>query len=576
MFRKLVGGGKKEEKIDSSKLIKIEIPLNDPPKDFKIPPEKELTDDQKQMYENVLAHFSTPDLEIPTEEKKHAENGKSSPLTVYEKAWLSRECILRYLRATKWKENDCIDRINLSLGWRRQFGISNLGEENGDKVTAKSVEIENETGKQVVLGYENDARPILYLKPGRQNTKTSHRQVEHLVFMLERVIDFMPPGQDSLALLIDFKDYPDVPKVQGNSAIPPLGVGKEVLNILQNHYPERLGKGLVTNIPWLAWTFLKLIYPFIDSMTREKLGFDEPLVNFVPKEQLDKLYGGYLDFTYKHETYWPTMLKMAKVKREHYFARFEKFGGTIGLSEYDLRGTSDKQKYPLKKASTKEKAKEKNKDKVKSVEASIEETKSQLASEARPELNGTSKELKESNSIIKSENIAKKSSNDSSKSKTIKSKNGFEEENEQQSEETSKFKLKSGTEETKVTTKEDTKIIDKKVVKTSIKGESKDDSKHKSKRESKLESKNVSKPEPKHESKHDLKHDLKHKIVKESKNGSKHDSRHSSKQKSSNDSKDEIKKKQKDDKHKDNLKEKSKEKPKNMISKDSKAESKKK
>ena len=156
-------------------------------------------------------------------------------------------------------------------------------------LTADSVAIENETGKQVVLGYENDARPILYLKPGRQNTATSHRQVKHLVFMLERVIDFMPRGQDSLALLIDFEKYSDVPKAE-TSKIPPLGVGKEVLHILQTHYPERLGKALLTNIPWLAWTFLKLIHPFIDPLTREKLVFDEPFGKYVPQEELDALY----------------------------------------------------------------------------------------------------------------------------------------------------------------------------------------------------------------------------------------------------------------------------------------------
>lgn len=355
MFKKLVGGSsKKEDKVDTSKLVKVDVPIVSPPAGYKVPAKKELTSQELSMYKNVLKHFSNPDLTIPDQEKNSKEATKS-PLTTFEKAWLSRECLLRYLRATKWKESEAIERLTMSLAWRREFGISHMGEENGDKITPETIEIENETGKQVVLGYENDARPILYLKPGRQNTKTSHRQVEHLVFMLERVIDFMPPGQDSLALLIDFKDYPDVAKVQGNSAIPPLGVGKEVLHILQTHYPERLGKGLVTNIPWLAWTFLKLIYPFIDSNTREKLGFDVPMVNFVPKDQLDKLYGGYLDFTYKHDTYWPKFNEISKTKREHYLNRFEKFGGVVGISEYDMRGINDVQEYPLEKQKTAEK-----------------------------------------------------------------------------------------------------------------------------------------------------------------------------------------------------------------------------
>ncbi|EDO15414.1 hypothetical protein Kpol_1015p3 [Vanderwaltozyma polyspora DSM 70294] len=345
MFKSL-RGKKKVEKFDDSKLIKIDIPIENVPSGIQPPKPKELTSEQKEKYLKVLKHFSQPNLKVPSVEKNPSEKD-FAPLTEYEKAWLSRECLLRYLRATKWVLKDAIERITLSLAWRREFGISHLGGENGDKVTMDSIGMENESGKQVILGYENNARPILYLKAGRQNTKTSHRQVEHLVYMLERVIDFMPDGQDSLALLIDFKEYPDVPKVAGNSTIPPIGIGKEVLHILQTHYPERLGKALVTNIPWIAWTFLKLIHPFIDSMTREKLVFDEPFPNYVPLDQLDKFNGGYLDFNYKHKVYWPTMNKMAKEKRSHYLARFQKFGGVVGLSELDLRGTNDTLSRPV-------------------------------------------------------------------------------------------------------------------------------------------------------------------------------------------------------------------------------------
>lgn len=348
MFSKLKrSNNKKESSVPPEKLVKVEKPITELPDSIHPPQEQKLSSEQEKMYLAVLSHFRNPELKIACVEKPKgdAENEKE-PLSEYEKAWLTRECMLRYLKATKWVQKEAIQRIEGSIAWRREFGISHMGEENGDELKSDDVAVENESGKQVVLGYENDARPILYLKPGRQNTKTSRRQVQHLVFMLERVIDFMPMGQGSLALLIDFKDYPDVPKVQGNSKIPPIGVGKEVLHILQTHYPERLGKALLTNIPWLAWTFLKLIHPFIDPMTREKLVFDQPFPNYVPVDQLDKTYDGHLDFTYKQEIYWPALIKDSQEKREHYLKRFQKFGGVIGLSELDLRGTGDELVYP--------------------------------------------------------------------------------------------------------------------------------------------------------------------------------------------------------------------------------------
>ena len=84
------------------------------------------------------------------------------------------------------------------------------------------------------MGYDNMARPCLYLIPANQNTKESERQVQHLVFMLERTIDFMPPGQETLALLVN-----------STGSTVNVGQGRAVLNILQTHYPERLGRALV-------------------------------------------------------------------------------------------------------------------------------------------------------------------------------------------------------------------------------------------------------------------------------------------------------------------------------------------
>lgn len=340
MLKKLIGRkdtSESERKTRSENLIKIDKPIATLPSTIKTPDAVPFKDDeQKRKYAEVLKYFSDPSLLV---------DGK--PLTREEKVWLTRECFLRYLRATKWNVSESIDRLKSSLKWRREFGISHLGEENGDTVTADLVAVENESGKELVLGYENNARPILYLKPGRQNTKTSHRQVQHMVFMLERVIDFMPQGQDSLALLIDFKEYHDVPNKAGSMKIPPLSTGKEVLHILQTHYPERLGKALLTNIPWLAWTFLKLIHPFIDPMTREKLVFDEPFIKYVPADQLDTTYGGDLDFKYDHDIYWPALVEIASQKRAHYMERFQHFGELIGLSEYDLRGSHEELKFPV-------------------------------------------------------------------------------------------------------------------------------------------------------------------------------------------------------------------------------------
>ncbi|ANB15898.1 Pdr16p [Sugiyamaella lignohabitans] len=303
-------------------------PFKEPSPKAQIPSPVALDEHQQSKYNAVLKHFVEL-KELPTGEK---HTSTTALISDAEKSWLTKECFLRYLRATKWNVDHCIKRIEGTLVWRRSFGV-----DPDSSLTPELVAPENETGKEVILGFDNDSRPCLYLKPGRQNTKASHRQVQHLVFMLERVIDFMPSGQDQLALLIDFKPT----KVGINSKLPSISTGREVLSILQDHYPERLGKALLTNIPWLGWTFLKIIHPFIDPLTREKLVYQEPFPNYVPIEQLDSDFGGDVKFDYVHDEYWPVMTKIAAARRANYMKNFKLLGSTVGLSEVDLRSDNN-------------------------------------------------------------------------------------------------------------------------------------------------------------------------------------------------------------------------------------------
>lgn len=206
----------------------IQKPFPKPLDDAKPQSPEELSPDQKTKYEAVLKTVSSWTTVPTTSESK----ASTAPITEDERMWLTRECLLRYLRATKWNVSEAEDRIQRTLTWRREYGM--------EKLTPDYISIENETGKQVILGFDIHGRPCLYLLPSNQNTEKSDRQVQHLVFMLERVIDLMGPDQETLALLVNFSETKS-----GQNAT--LGQAKQTLNILQNHYPERLGRALVIN-----------------------------------------------------------------------------------------------------------------------------------------------------------------------------------------------------------------------------------------------------------------------------------------------------------------------------------------
>ncbi|KAI1283665.1 cral trio domain-containing protein [Xylaria sp. FL0933] len=304
-----------DEKRDGS----LSVPLEAPPVTSTPAARPPLSSEQQSKYDWLLAK-ARGWTEVPS------AKGKNGPLTEDEKMWLTKECLLRYLRATKWDRNEAEKRLLETLTWRREYGVEDL--------TADYIGPENETGKQVIVGFDKEGRPCHYLNPGRQNTEVTPRQVQHMVFMLERVIDLIPAEQEKICLLIDFKTG-----TKRTNTAPGIGQGREVLHILQAHYPERLGRALIVNVPWVVWGFFKLITPFIDPLTKEKLKFNEDMTQYVDAEQLvTDIKGGQLPFEYDHSIYWPALMKLSNQRRAERRSRWEAGGKLIGESEDYLRG----------------------------------------------------------------------------------------------------------------------------------------------------------------------------------------------------------------------------------------------
>lgn len=213
--------------LDEKKDGTLSVPLETPPATSTPVANPPLTSQQQSKYDWLLERAKSW-TEVPS------AKGKNGPLTDSEKMWLTKESLLRYLRATKWDQGEAEKRLLETLTWRREYGV--------DDLTADHIGPENETGKQVIVGFDKQGRPCHYLNPGRQNTEVTPRQVQHMVFMLERVIDLIPAEQEKICLLIDFKTG-----TKRTNTAPGIGQGREVLHILQAHYPERLGRALIVN-----------------------------------------------------------------------------------------------------------------------------------------------------------------------------------------------------------------------------------------------------------------------------------------------------------------------------------------
>ena len=84
-----------------------------------------------------------------------------------------------------------------------------------------------------------------------QNTTDHDSQIRHLVFCLENAVTCLPAGRETMLWLIDFRGW-------SLKTSPPLKTSRETLNILQNHYPERLGMAVLYNPPTAFEMFFKV------------------------------------------------------------------------------------------------------------------------------------------------------------------------------------------------------------------------------------------------------------------------------------------------------------------------------
>ncbi|KXS15276.1 CRAL/TRIO domain-containing protein [Gonapodya prolifera JEL478] len=219
--------------------------------------------------------------------------------------WLSDHCLLRYLRAVKWESVDAATkRLKDTLQWRREF--------KPDQIPLDEVEPEAVTGKLYINGFDNEGRPVVVMKPGLQNTTTWDRQLQYTYLTVEAACQACVAPQETICLIIDFEG---IGIFSGNKT--PMNVSRRFLNVLQSHYPERLGHATFVNPFPLVETFWRVIYPFVDPVTREKVHFTSTakekkadgakngvLHQLVSPSMLEERYGGKMNWSYEHSEYW--------------------------------------------------------------------------------------------------------------------------------------------------------------------------------------------------------------------------------------------------------------------------------
>lgn len=173
--------------------------------------------------------------------------------------------LLRYTRARKCDARAAAKLLKETAEWRQRFEFDALIRGELASVIAE----ENATGKGYVRGFDKCGRPVIYMRSRLENTNDHEGNLRHLVYNLERAIavaEAKGKGVEKVCLVIDFNGFSLMKQ-------PPMKTSRATLDILQNHYPERLGVCFCIDPPWVFQGFWNLISPFIDPVTRDKIKF---------------------------------------------------------------------------------------------------------------------------------------------------------------------------------------------------------------------------------------------------------------------------------------------------------------
>ncbi|CAM9343866.1 unnamed protein product [Chrysoparadoxa australica] len=176
---------------------------------------------------------------------------------------LDRAGVLRFLELVYWKiegkHGHLLDRIQDTIDWRRSYGT--------DDITLDDIPFEAASGMTYVNGFDRQQRPLIVFRPADQPDPFDVENVTRLlVYTLESAVDQLPKGQDKVGVIVDCAHF----KL---SMIPPFEFIRKAVDMIQTHFPMRLGWVRLVNAGVAMTLSWKLISPLLQERTRAKIDF---------------------------------------------------------------------------------------------------------------------------------------------------------------------------------------------------------------------------------------------------------------------------------------------------------------
>lgn len=219
------------------------------------------------------------------------------PLSGRNLKYCTDACLRRYLEARSWNLDKAKKMVEETLRWRATY--------KPEETRWHEIAHEGETGKVSRANFHDRlGRTVLIMRPVMQNTNSPEGNIRHLVYLIENGILNLPEGQEQMSWLVDFSGFSLNTNVSVKTA-------RDIIYILQNHYPERLAVAFLYNPPRIFQAFWKAVKYFLDPKTFQKVKFVYPkgkesvelMKTFFDVENLPSEFGGQATLKYDHEEF---------------------------------------------------------------------------------------------------------------------------------------------------------------------------------------------------------------------------------------------------------------------------------
>ncbi|XP_008241671.1 PREDICTED: random slug protein 5 [Prunus mume] len=219
------------------------------------------------------------------------------PLSGRNLKYCTDACLRRYLEARSWNLDKAKKMVEETLRWRATY--------KPEETRWHEIAHEGETGKVSRANFHDRlGRTVLIMRPAMQNTNSPEGNIRHLVYLIENGILNLPEGQEQMSWLVDFSGFSLNTNVSVKTA-------RDIIYILQNHYPERLAVAFLYNPPRIFQAFWKGVKYFLDPKTFQKVKFVYPkgkesvevMKTFFDVENLPSEFGGQATLKYDHEEF---------------------------------------------------------------------------------------------------------------------------------------------------------------------------------------------------------------------------------------------------------------------------------